>query len=57
MLDSTSLRSMIHATDSTCTGWTANTAAAIHAPGTARRRSRCHSSSVLAKCNSTLTVW
>ena len=49
MPESTSLRSMIHATDSTCTGWTANTAAATQAPGTVNRRNRCHSNTVLAK--------
>ena len=50
-------RSVIHATDSTCTGWTANTAAISGAPGTARRASKRHSSTALIPCNKTLCRW
>ena len=48
---------MIHATDSTCTGWTANTAATSHAPGTWRWRSRRHTSTEFSACSAMLTAW
>ncbi|MBK7047273.1 MAG: hypothetical protein IPH48_12365 [bacterium] len=50
---STSLRSATHATDSTCNGWIANSAATSAGRQTApvnRRRSK-YSSSVLATCS------
>ena len=48
---------MAQATDSTCMGWTAKTAATAHAPGTAKYRSRRHSSRTLAMYNTKLTRW
>ena len=53
--ESRSSRSMIQATDSTCRGWTANTAATAQVPATSRRRRRRHTSSALVACSKTST--
>ena len=56
-MESVFLRSVIQATDSTFTGWSANTSAASQAAGTASRRSTRHSITALAACSRTLVTW
>ena len=51
------LRWAIHATDSTFTGCTVNSAAASQAPGIFIRSSTRHSTTALDACKSTLTTW
>ena len=48
---------MAHATDSTCMGWTANTAATAQAPGTANRRNKTQSNRTLTMYRRRLTRW
>ena len=55
-IDSTFLRSAIQATDSTATGWTANTAAANHAPATPKRRSNRQMTTTDRACNRMLAT-
>ena len=55
--DKVFFNSEIHATDSTCTGCSANIAATNQAPGIARRRRMQTNNSAEKKCNRILTKW
>jgi hypothetical protein len=55
--DSVFFISVIHATDSTITGWSAQSTAPSHAPCTRRLRKRRQSNIAQAPCNKTFTKW
>src|SRR5215831_9841639 len=55
--DSVFFISVIHATDSTATGWSAQSAAPSHAPCMRKLRNTRHSNTALRPCIKTFTMW